>query len=61
MADEEDAITLDELTDELVLGIFAHLDARSLLVCSRVCKRWLEIAYTQSLWKRLVLKRYGKF
>ncbi|XP_015926248.1 S-phase kinase-associated protein 2 [Parasteatoda tepidariorum] len=40
------------LSDEIILHIFKLLPKPVLVKCSSVCKRWQELSYDETLWKR---------
>lgn len=44
--------------NEILIHIFDYLDAVSLTKVSLVCKQWANVAKTQKLWRRLVLKKW---
>lgn len=41
---------MDKFSDELILMIFEWLSKNDLACCARVCRRWRELAYDESLW-----------
>ncbi|GIY72031.1 s-phase kinase-associated protein 2 [Caerostris extrusa] len=41
-----------KISDEVVLSIFSWLPKSSLAKCSSVCKRWRDLSYDCTLWKR---------
>ena len=49
---------MENIIDELLLKLFAHLNAESLLKCSCVCRRWNRVSKSQVLWRKLVLNRW---
>ncbi|XP_010893994.1 S-phase kinase-associated protein 2 [Esox lucius] len=52
---EVNGLSWDNLPDELLLGILAHLPLQDLLRMSRVCKRWHRLALDESLWQSVDL------
>uniref|UniRef100_A0A131XA11 Putative scf ubiquitin ligase skp2 component n=1 Tax=Hyalomma excavatum TaxID=257692 RepID=A0A131XA11_9ACAR len=46
-----------DLSDETILEIFKWLPKPTLALCGRVCRRWMEIAFDESLWRRLDLSK----
>lgn len=46
-----------DLSDETILEIFKWLPKPTLATCGRVCRRWMEIAFDESLWRRLDLSK----
>ncbi|XP_067933999.1 F-box only protein 15-like [Watersipora subatra] len=48
---------VDSFPDELLITLFAYLDAGDLLVASRVCHRWLQVSNDNTLWRK-VAERY---
>ncbi|GFQ67652.1 s-phase kinase-associated protein 2 [Trichonephila clavata] len=41
-----------KITDEIILYIFQMLPKPTLLQCAAVCKRWRDLSYDETLWKR---------
>ncbi|XP_055927869.1 S-phase kinase-associated protein 2-like isoform X1 [Argiope bruennichi] len=41
-----------KLSDEIILYIFQWLPKTTIVKCSAVCKRWRDLSYDESLWKR---------
>ncbi|GBM92795.1 S-phase kinase-associated protein 2 [Araneus ventricosus] len=41
-----------KISDEIILCIFQWLPKTTLVRCSQVCKRWRDLSYDESLWKR---------
>lgn len=46
-----------DLSDETILEIFKWLPRPTLALCGRVCRRWMELAFDESLWRRLDLSK----
>ncbi|XP_077499456.1 S-phase kinase-associated protein 2-like isoform X1 [Amblyomma americanum] len=44
-----------DLSDETILEVFKWLPKSVLVNCGRVCRRWMELAFDESLWRRLDL------
>ncbi|XP_075529170.1 S-phase kinase-associated protein 2 isoform X2 [Dermacentor variabilis] len=47
----------EDFSDETILEIFKWLPKPTLAICGRVCRRWMEIAFDESLWRRLDLSK----
>lgn len=46
-----------DLSDETILEIFKWLPRPTLALCGRVCRRWMMLAFDESLWRRLDLSK----
>ncbi|KFM71683.1 S-phase kinase-associated protein 2, partial [Stegodyphus mimosarum] len=46
-----------KLSDEIILHIFKWLPKTILVKCSQVCKRWRNLSYDETLWRRFDLGR----
>ncbi|XP_077531708.1 S-phase kinase-associated protein 2-like [Haemaphysalis longicornis] len=44
-----------DLSDEMILDVFKWLPKTVLASCGRVCKRWMRLAFDESLWRRIDL------
>lgn len=44
-----------DLSDETILEVFKWLPKSVLISCGRVCRRWMLLAFDESLWRRLDL------
>uniref|UniRef100_A0A1E1XDG1 Putative s-phase kinase-associated protein 2 n=1 Tax=Amblyomma aureolatum TaxID=187763 RepID=A0A1E1XDG1_9ACAR len=44
-----------DLSDETILEVFKWLPKSVLISCGRVCRRWMRLAFDESLWRRLDL------
>ena len=40
-------------SDEIVLKIFGFLSKSQLVRCARVCRRWRQLAFDETLWRRM--------
>lgn len=47
----------EKLSNDLIIIIFKYLPKKDLVNCTMVCKRWYEVAQSDTLWKRLDLNR----
>ncbi|XP_065309884.1 S-phase kinase-associated protein 2 isoform X2 [Dermacentor albipictus] len=47
----------EDFSDETILEIFKWLPKPTLAICGRVCRRWMAIAFDESLWRRLDLSK----
>lgn len=45
-------VTHMDVSDEILLNIFAHLNARDVLCCSCVCRLWNAVAADDWLWQQ---------
>jgi hypothetical protein len=43
---------LEDLTPDLLLSVFRHLDASSLVNVSATCQQWRSLASTDALWEQ---------
>ena len=47
-----------KLPDETTLQIFSHLTPSAILTAGRTCSKWHRLSHDNSLWQRLIHKRY---
>lgn len=52
--------SLSGLPDELLLSIFKNLPAKTVLNVSQTCRRLNRVSKTNSLWRSLYLKKFGR-